>query len=223
MSRFFKEELDTAFAEMERIVEEEDERLKKERRDKAQRNVAAAVGQPSNGSVVAVEVDPERFVDTSGAINWSEVFKAKGIKREVYPRCLLPSGTAGDPYVPSVLPEAVTIAPYYRICRYSDNELTAIESADKFAKIWAYGEPIVVANILSKFKIDWTPEYFIREFGDRECLITECEQDSNKKTTIKDFFGQFGNYTDRKEVWKLKVRSHFWFLLHEAVGGVELS
>jgi lysine-specific demethylase 3 len=62
---------------------------------------------------------------------------------------------------------------------------------------------------LGKFKLEWTPAYFIQEFGDRECLITECEQDANKKTTVKEFFGQFGKYADRKqEVWKLKVRGY---------------
>lgn len=225
MSRFFAEELNEAIKEMEEILGKEgstsstttgessgEEDGAGNRSKPNSTAAAAALPTPIAGSGASPTGAGEANGAAEGseaATDWSEVFKSKGMERDVLPSSLLPAGTAGESYIPPKLSEPIASTPYYKICRYSDSELTGVDSAEKFAKIWAYGEPLVVANVLGKFKLEWTPAYFIQEFGDRECLITECEQDANKKTTVKEFFGQFGKYADRKqEVWKLKVRGY---------------
>ncbi|KAJ2914460.1 hypothetical protein MD484_g5929, partial [Candolleomyces efflorescens] len=219
MSRFFVEELNEAIKEMEEILGKDDsassttegsggEENGAGNRSKPNSTAAAAPPTPSRGtgaSPTGTGEEKGAAVGSDATADWSEIFKSKAMERDLLPSSLLPAGTAGESYVPPKLSESIASTPYYKIYRYSDNELTDVDSAEKFAKIWAYGEPLVVANVLGKFKLEWTPEYFIQEFGDRECLITECEQDANKKTTVKEFFGQFGKYADRnQEVWKLK-------------------
>ncbi|KAF5336944.1 hypothetical protein D9611_002886 [Ephemerocybe angulata] len=196
MSRFFPEELDGAIAEMEKLIAGDEEEGE---------GGGRRVGVPNalgNAGVLGYEGSPP--VDAEGRVDWSELFKTKAIDLGLFPLELMPSGMAGESYIPPNLSEDAVATPYYKVCRYSDSEVTAVESSEKFAKIWAYGEPLVVANILSKFQINWSPDYFIETFGDKECLITECEQDLNKKLTVKDFFGEFGKYEGRTDVWKLK-------------------
>ncbi|KAJ3516957.1 hypothetical protein NMY22_g14077 [Coprinellus aureogranulatus] len=182
----------------------------------------------------AVDQDVGPLPAGEGQSTWSAVFRAKAIRRSDMPVYLRPRGTAGEAYVPPNLSESASLTPYYEIARYSDDELSPSSShssssssswctegppsnhsfpnadsgsgsdSDKFAQIWAFGEPVVVAGIERKFRVEWTPEYFMEEFGERECLITECELDSNKKTTVREFFGQFGRYGREGGVWKLK-------------------
>jgi lysine-specific demethylase 3 len=91
--------------------------------------------------------------------------------------------------------------PSHTTHRFADAELTD----DIFRPMWARGEPLVVTGLLSKFKIKWTPEYFIEKYGAENCLIIECRTDQNKRVTVGEFFSWFGKYQGREDCWKLKV------------------
>jgi lysine-specific demethylase 3 len=208
MSRFFAEELDDAIEEMEKVVhmiQADPQNGDPGRGDENGGGGDAEAGSTWDADTTAIAKRPPLL---GRPPDWTAVFKSKAIPRADFHPSLRPSASclAGEPYVPPNLVEAATLTPYWEICRYTKDEVTPAEDPEKFARIWGHGEPVVVANILGDFTIDWSPEYFIQEFGDRECLITECEQDSNKKTTIKEFFGEFGKYEGRQgAVWKLKV------------------
>lgn len=80
---------------------------------------------------------------------------------------------------------------------------------EQFRRVWATGIPLVVTGLLERFGIQWTPEYFREKFKNHNCLIYDCQADKEKnvKTTVGEFFGEFGNYEGRDKVWKLKVGS----------------
>lgn len=113
---------------------------------------------------------------------------------------ILPSHVAQiDPALTSAA-EDIEI-PSYTPQYFTDAELTE----DAFRPVWQKGQPIVVTNLLSKFKLQWTPEYFIEKHGSQSCLILECQTDVNKRITVGQFFSWFGKYEGRVECWKLKV------------------
>ena len=78
-------------------------------------------------------------------------------------------------------------------------------SVPSFSSLWIHGVPIMVKDVLPRFKLTWTPEYFIQQYGDQSCLVIECQTDTNKRISVRDFFEQFGKYEGRTECWKLKV------------------
>lgn len=75
-----------------------------------------------------------------------------------------------------------------------------------FSSLWERGVPLLVKDVLPRFKVTWSPEYFMEKYGDQNCIIVECQTDQNQKVTIKKFFERFGNYENRTDCWKLKVR-----------------
>jgi len=98
--------------------------------------------------------------------------------------------------------------PSHRILKFKRGDL----SYDIFTGAWAKGKPLVVTDLLPQFKINWTPEHFIENYGSKSCLVIQCQSDMNKRITVGDFFKEFGKYEGRKDCWKLKVtplvRSH---------------
>lgn len=121
-----------------------------------------------------------------------------------FPPSLAPRGLASPPYIPPNLPESIASIPYHEIRRYSNSEFSSVDATNKFARIWALGEPLLVTDVLPQFKIQWTPEYFNEKHGDQNCLILECQTDVNKRVTVGEFFRSFGKYENRTECWKLK-------------------
>jgi lysine-specific demethylase 3 len=83
---------------------------------------------------------------------------------------------------------------------YTTNELTDGE----FRQAWSQGAPLVVTGLTEKFGIRWRPEHFRDKHGSQTCSIVECQTDANKRVTVGEFFGYFGKYEGRTEVWKLK-------------------
>ena len=55
---------------------------------------------------------------------------------------------------------------------FADADLTD----EKFSlrRVWERGAPLVVNGLLSKFHIQWMPEYFSTKYGTQSCLILEC-------------------------------------------------
>lgn len=105
--------------------------------------------------------------------------------------------------IPGYIPPCDANSPlsHHPIRRFIDKELTE----KVFQRVWKEGEPLVVMDVLHKFRIKWTPEYFVQKYGTQSCLIIECQTDANKRITVSEFFGWFGRYENRTEVWKLKV------------------
>ena len=142
--------------------------------------------------------------------------------------CVSPSDVFPDPlaspvyddYIPLNAPEHVTSIPTYPIQiipadlydppRVSNSSSTP---SPAFASLWRLGLPLLVKGVLERFKIRWTPQYFIERYGTQPCLIIECQTEANSRVTVAQFFGQFGQYKDRKECWKLKVRSRSFLFI----------
>ncbi|KAL4082085.1 hypothetical protein V8B97DRAFT_161135 [Scleroderma yunnanense] len=97
-------------------------------------------------------------------------------------------------------PRDATEIPSHHTIIMADSDLTE----DIFRPLWVKGEPIVVTGLLPKFKIQWTPEYFMQKYNSQSCLILECQTDLNKRVTVGEFFSWFGKYEGRVECWKLK-------------------
>jgi lysine-specific demethylase 3 len=78
-----------------------------------------------------------------------------------------------------------------------------------FSSLWVRGLPLLVKDVLPRFKLTWNPEYFIEKYGDVSCNIVECQTEVTRGVCIREFFTWFGNYENRTECWKLKVRIGF--------------
>ncbi|TBU31981.1 Clavaminate synthase-like protein [Dichomitus squalens] len=90
--------------------------------------------------------------------------------------------------------------PSHETITFADAELTD----EKFRRAWEKGLPLVVNGLLSKFHLQWTPEYFSSKYGTQSCLILECQTEQNKRVTVAEFFSLFGKYEGRRDCWKLK-------------------
>ncbi|KAJ7725064.1 hypothetical protein B0H16DRAFT_285195 [Mycena metata] len=96
--------------------------------------------------------------------------------------------------------DAFSEIPSHEIMRFKDSELTE----ENFRQFWAKGQPLLVMDAGKKLKIDWSPEYFMEEYGSQSCLIIECQTEESKRITVAEFFRDFGNYEGREGCWKLK-------------------
>ncbi|KAJ3713832.1 hypothetical protein C8R42DRAFT_713033 [Lentinula raphanica] len=96
-----------------------------------------------------------------------------------------------DLYLP---PSHCSEIPLHQIPVYSFDALTSTV----FQRIWKKSTPILVREVGQRFRIRWTPEYFIKEYGDQGCLIIECQKDTNRRVTVGEFFSQFGKYAERQ-------------------------
>jgi [histone H3]-dimethyl-L-lysine9 demethylase len=126
-----------------------------------------------------------------------------------------------DSYRPSNLSSRVASIPVHRIqqipaslydpvfSRPSSpshfNYSSSTSPPPSFSSLWTFGVPILVKDVLPRFKLTWTPEYFIQQYGDQSCLVIECQTDINKRVSVRQFFEQFGKYEGRTGCWKLKV------------------
>ncbi|KAG8794161.1 hypothetical protein FRC12_000341 [Ceratobasidium sp. 428] len=89
--------------------------------------------------------------------------------------------------------------PTHPISRFS-SEITE----EQFQPLWARGEPVVVHGLLDKFKIRWTPGYFIDNYGREQCHVVDCVTDKRSRLRIKEFFQEFGKADRGEGVLKLK-------------------
>jgi lysine-specific demethylase 3 len=75
---------------------------------------------------------------------------------------------------------------------------------DKFRGFWSKGIPVVVTHV--ELQGTWDPQYFIREYGETEVTLVDCESEKTRKVSLAEFFGSFGNPEGRSKIEKLKVR-----------------
>ncbi|KAJ4000558.1 hypothetical protein F5050DRAFT_1804039 [Lentinula boryana] len=101
-----------------------------------------------------------------------------------------PSISSQNVYQPSSHNSKIPLHP---IPTYTFDALTATV----FQKIWRKSTPILVTDVGQRFRVRWTPEYFIKEYGEQSCLIIECQTDTNRRVTVGEFFAEFGKYADR--------------------------
>lgn len=73
-----------------------------------------------------------------------------------------------------------------------------------FSELWKKGLPLLVKDVLPRFRLNWTPEYFMDYFGHKETMVIECQTDNSSKMTIREFFSYFGQYEGRTNCWKVK-------------------
>ncbi|CAE6402917.1 unnamed protein product [Rhizoctonia solani] len=75
---------------------------------------------------------------------------------------------------------------------------------EEFRSLWARGEAIVVQDLLSEFKLNWTPEYFTSEYGEQRCMVVNCTDNKDTEMMVKDFFEMFGKADREAGILKLK-------------------
>ncbi|KAG6827209.1 hypothetical protein H0H93_015772, partial [Arthromyces matolae] len=106
----------------------------------------------------------------------------------------LPTPLDISAFIPQYLSPKTASIPTHPLPHYVPTELTP----ETFPGLWKRGEPLVVVGLLERFKLQWTPEYFIEKYGDKACLVIECQTEVNRKVTVGDFFKCFGRYEERK-------------------------
>lgn len=200
VSRFFKEELDEVIPEMERLLAEEASAgisdLQFNGHAGAMPDLSSSSSASSSAGVPTPPPDTNALATT---------FSNPMAPRKDGLSTILHTGSyVPPPYIPPNLPPITSSVPYREIKRYTYAEVTNGDSISLFAPIWQRGEPIVVTGCLEHFKIAWTPEYFVKNYGDQTCIIIECQEEHNKRITVSQFFGMFGKYNERTECWKLK-------------------
>ena len=53
--------------------------------------------------------------------------------------------------------------------------------------------------------LDWSPEYFIKEFGEVSCRVASNRSGKEQSSTVGDFFRSFGVDRSDNQIWKIKV------------------
>ena len=191
VTRFWDEELQKAIAEMEEILKN----VEIEDVERNKRNEPEPIYDPNSSPLSSPPNSDENDVGTTPVVY--------------------------DSYRPSNLSSRVASIPVHRIrqipaslydpvpsrpsspSHFSYSSSTS--SPPSFSSLWTFGVPILVKDVLPRFKLTWTPEHFIQQYGDQSCLVIECQTDTNKRTSVRQFFEQFGKYEGRTECWKLKV------------------
>jgi hypothetical protein len=74
-----------------------------------------------------------------------------------------------------------------------------------FRTTWANGETLVVTGLKDKLKYPWTPEWFIEQYGEQQCSITDCVNEKAHVSQVKCFFSQYGRPDRKGKILKLKV------------------
>ncbi|KAJ3556070.1 hypothetical protein NM688_g2224 [Phlebia brevispora] len=80
--------------------------------------------------------------------------------------------------------------------------------------LYAYlqaGIPVIAHHATSKLQALWNPSGFMKMFGSQKCTVQDCESEHEMKTTISEFFLNFGHarrvgeFASPGTIWKLKV------------------
>ncbi|KAJ7666546.1 hypothetical protein B0H17DRAFT_1089633 [Mycena rosella] len=82
---------------------------------------------------------------------------------------------------PAVASGSRTEIPAHEIRRFKASDLTE----EIFRPLWAQGDPLLVTNVGSKLKIDWSPQYLWRS------------TEESMRITVAEFFSNFGQYEGR--------------------------
>ena len=193
VTRFWDEELEKAIVEMEDILKRVDigggeDTEKNERNERYGDPYSSPLSSPPNSDPMDVGTTPVvydsfRPSNLSSRVASIPVHRIQQIPASLYdPVLSRPSSPSHFSYSSSTPPPPPS-----------------------FSSLWRFGVPILVKDVLPRFKLTWTPEYFIQQYGDQSCLVIECQTEINKRVSVRQFFEQFGKYEERTECWKLKV------------------
>ena len=213
MSRFSKDELSEAIADMEALLTQPRANESASPAVKNSVETSPTIENSANEQpvvTVSVPAQPSSIVD-----QLSEAPSTSDADPDTKPIAEVSSSDSANPPEPSSFANASSGAtsqdpispasiPAMSPRTFSDAELTD----DIFAEVWAKGEPLVVTGLLHKFRVPWTPDYFSQKYGTQTCLILECQNDQNKRVSVGEFFSWFGKYEGRRDCWKLKVCPH---------------
>lgn len=209
MSRFSKEELTEAIAEMEALLGEGPDDKVAEKASPETSDGSAGSAEPTTESSASAQASnditppsdapppPPPLASDADADTKPIAELASDPANASQPSSSTSASAGPAPGEPSLSVEIPSHEP--RV--FEDAELTD----EVFAEVWAKGEPLVVTGLLPKFRISWTPEYFTQKYGTQTCLILECQTDQNKRVSVGEFFSWFGKYEGRRDCWKLKV------------------
>jgi [histone H3]-dimethyl-L-lysine9 demethylase len=200
VTRFWNEELEKAIEEMEDILRKNGVEGGREDMEDIQRNGgyspnSSPLSSPPPSDPVAVGTtsvvyDSYLPSNLSSRVRSIPVHKIQQIAASLYDH------VASPPSSPS---------------HTNSSSSSSASSPPSFASLWSLGVPILVKDVLPRFKLTWTPEYFMQQYGEQSCLVIECQTDMNKRVSVRQFFEQFGKYEGRTECWKLKVCVFFCF------------
>ena len=193
VTRFWNEELDKAIKEMEDILRKNGVEGGREDMEESQRNGgysydpnSSPLSSPPPSDPVAIGTTPVVYdsylpSNLSSRVRSIPVHKIQQIPASLYDPAPSPPSSPNSP----------------------SSSSTSLPPS--FASLWSLGVPILVKDVLPRFKLTWTPEYFMQQYGEQSCLVIECQTDMNKRVSVRQFFEQFGKYEGRTECWKLKV------------------
>ncbi|EMD40603.1 hypothetical protein CERSUDRAFT_80259 [Gelatoporia subvermispora B] len=180
MSRFCREELEQAIADMEKLL-----------------GLEPGEGLPDLDVVLDADIiDANKNKKHEGAETPTVVETSSDLTSNGTPS----TQTSPTSPIPPATGSAPVEIPSHETVRIPDADLDDV----MFRKLWRKGAPLIVTGVLPKFQIQWTPEYFKNKYGTQNCLIVECQTDTNRRVTVGDFFSWFGNYEGRRDCWKLK-------------------
>ncbi|KAG1467888.1 hypothetical protein G6F56_004154 [Rhizopus delemar] len=69
---------------------------------------------------------------------------------------------------------------------------------EKFQGAWEKSKPIVVKNSLMNSKLDWSPTYFEKNYGNEEIQVIDCKEETAHPTTVGEYFRAFASPNKRK-------------------------
>ncbi|KAI9771439.1 MAG: hypothetical protein M1840_002059 [Geoglossum simile] len=85
-----------------------------------------------------------------------------------------------------------------------------------FRNIWhlqgdrTRGMPIVISGMLDRFNVAWTPDYFIRNYGDEQCWVVNCSTNETvhggETVTVGEFFSAFDTHSFRGVTSSMKLK-----------------
>lgn len=209
MSRFCKPELAQAIKEMEDLLAQPDVDALPDAGSivstlqDGQVGVREVANRDDNGLAPHPPLNPEAHIARTPLVGTIVPNHTSGMKRDVLTDTGLQNGSIDSQQASA--PSGMSNIPSHPMVKISDSELTE----EVFRPLWAKGEPIAVTGLLSKFQLQWTPDYFMQKYNSQSCLILECQTDVNKRVTVGEFFSWFGKYEGRVECWKLKA-SYFY-------------
>lgn len=193
MTRFTKPELTQAIQDMGHMLQDESIPVDPPLAPTASESASTGSNHPTTSTSNSGGAYTPPNVATSPSNDSETTLISNGDVTYPYAQPTAPVASGSNPEIPS-----------HAILRFTDAELTD----EIFRQLWAKGEPILVTDVGKKLKIDWSPEYFVKEYGTETCLIMECQTETSKRITVGEFFRDFGRYEGRVECWKLKVGLH---------------
>lgn len=85
--------------------------------------------------------------------------------------------------------------------------LIGTHSLGDFLSYFDKGTPVIVSNAVQYLQGYWTPEEFIDRHGQEKVTLTNCENNRQRSSTVREYFQSLlePRASDRDGIWKLKV------------------